>query len=228
MPVLPAQSGDEGLVLALCRQAGQRNRIAGMVYNTAVRLWTIQTIPAWETLQAAGVLRAESRLAEPDFAAAYRWMVAQMRQRLPRPSFAAKTPLWAWYQYRGPDRPRPDLRKRSHLPAGQRGVRIEFELADELVLLSDFELWHLVLNNWYLGESEADADAFDKLADQEGYPLPPDSPLNQVVRDSWTRIFDLDWSDPYFVHDVQRRAIQATFWELPLQAVRKADFFTAR
>lgn len=199
-----------------------------MVYNTAVRLWTIQTIPAWETLQAAGVLRAEPRLAEPDFAAAYRWMVAQMRQRLPRPSFAAKTPLWAWYQYRGPDRPRPDLRKRSHLPAGQRGVRIEFELADELVLLSDFELWHLVLNNWYLGESEADADAFDKLADQEGYPLPPDSPLNQVVRDSWTRIFDLDWSDPYFVHDVQRRAIQATFWELPLQAVRKADFFTAR
>jgi hypothetical protein len=193
-----------------------------------MRLWTIQTVAAWETLQTTGMLRADPRLADPDFAAAYRWMVKQMRQRLPRPSFAATVPLWAWYQWEGTHRPRPDLRSRSHMPAGQRAVRIEFELDDDRVLLSDFDLWHIVLNNWYIARSEAEYEAFEARLDAQEDPLAPDAALQREIRDSWPRIFDLDWNDPYFAIDARHRPIQATFWELPLDAVRKADFFTGR
>ena len=40
-----------------------------------------------------------------------------------------------------------------HLPKGERGVRLELQVADDRVLLSDFDLWHYVLNYWYLPET---------------------------------------------------------------------------
>ena len=73
------------------------------------------------------------------FRPAYDWMVGQLEQRVknyPR----KKYPIWAWYH------PKPGLRRSGHLPCGTSGVRIEFLVSSDRVLLSDFEAWHGVLN----------------------------------------------------------------------------------
>lgn len=63
---------------------------------------------------------------------------------------------------------------------GEKGVRLTINCPAERVLLSDFSLWHYVLNYWYLPSSEAVGDAFEsELAghglsffDQEPVPGP--------------------------------------------------------
>lgn len=39
---------------------------------------------------------------------------------------------------------------------------IEFEIEQDSVLLSDFELWHFVLNYWYLPSSLQDIGRFEE------------------------------------------------------------------
>jgi len=46
----------------------------------------------------------------------------------------------------------PDLRSCGHLPRGIPGIRLELEVEEERVLLSDFSMWHAVLNQTYLAE----------------------------------------------------------------------------
>jgi len=140
--------------------------------------------------------------------------------------------MWAWYQ-EGDGHKRPDLRSGGYLERGRRGVRIEFEIDPQQVLLSDFTLWHHVLNYWYVARSEADDLAFERLVEAQGWGNPPPHPFpdpaihGRVVR-SWDRIFDIDFEDEYVTGPLDRKAIQATFWELRLDDVRDVTHFRAR
>lgn len=197
-------------------------------------LWTIQSIEAWNTLQAFGVLRAKREYAEGEFIPAYEWIAEQMEKRLgaQRP-FPGALPIWAWYQWDGEKRKRPDLRSRSFLSSGEKGVRIEFEIPAEHVLLSDFNLWHYVLNYWYLGSSSADCETFEKdlakreLSFYETKPL-PNLELDREIRESWERIFDLEWEEPDMTFVQEDKSIQATLWELRVENIKRADEFRAR
>ena len=91
---------------------------------------------AWKILQREQVLFTDQRYSENLFLDAYRWMAKQMDRRIE--SETVSFPLWAWYQWDGVEKRKPDLRSSNHLPKGQRGVRIEFEQSDKGVLLSDF------------------------------------------------------------------------------------------
>ena len=201
-------------------------------------IWSILTRQAWEELQRRGRLRATSCHAEENYMAAYVWMARQMERRLttPRPS-KKSLPVWAWWQWWG-DRRRPDLRASGHLPKGVGGVRVECRVADDRVLLSDFELWHYVLNLWYLPRTEKDGEAFEKKLARAGpsllgcnhqEPL-PHATLGREMERSWERIFDLSWSDPgnNIVHPAKDRSIQGTMWELLLDDVVESTEFTAR
>ena len=194
-------------------------------------LWTIQTSGAWVELQSSGTLRGCRSRVEKDLIAPYDWMAAQMMKQIgpaPRPG---ALPIWAWFQWEG-ERKRPDLRATGHLPRGQRGVRIEFEVLDSRVLLSDFELWHYVLNYWYLPKSEQDDKAFEsELRDSglsffETKPLPLRHWHLRIAR-SWERIFDLGWYDEHIAAPLQRKSMQATVWELLLDDVRGFRAFKA-
>jgi len=125
-------------------------------------IWSILTEQAWGRLQLRGRLQAARRHVAKEFVLSYDWMAEQMMRRLKtaRPSTDAM-PIWAWYQWEGRRR-KPDLRANGHLARGERGVRVELEVADGRVLLSDFDLWHYVLNYWYLPKSEKDGEAFEK------------------------------------------------------------------
>ncbi|HAS55200.1 MAG: hypothetical protein A2X56_05500 [Nitrospirae bacterium GWC2_57_13] len=196
-------------------------------------LWTIQTSEAWKRLQEKGVLRADDGRISEDMRLGYGWMANQMRRRLGPPPMERAALLWAWYQWSGVKRKRPDLRSAGHLPAGSRGVRIEFEIDDGRVLLSDFDLWHYVLNYWYLPVSEADGDAFLRELQERGLSFytakpVPDPGYHGKIERSWERIFDLQWTEEALVHPRERKSIQACIWELRWEQVKRADQFIAR
>jgi hypothetical protein len=191
-------------------------------------LWTIQDMAAWERLQRDGVLRGNGRRVPVYHRHAYQWMAAQMRLRLPPPH--ARFPLWGWYRWRGIRRCRPDLRASGHLAKGLPGVRIELELPEDRVLLSDFDAWHCVLNRCFLSLREQEEEVFTKELErtgvQQGWPYP--EPFRSQVVSSWQRIFDLEAGDPEWWGPLSERSIQATFWELSLSQIRRVDTFTAR
>jgi hypothetical protein len=199
-----------------------------------MKLWTIQPLAVWQLWQDQGTFKVMPRDLEEDFIRAYQWLMEQMTQRVGKPPPGCQWPIWAWYQYTSQDRPKPDLRHAAHLPKGTMGVRIEIEVEDSQVLLSDFKLWHYVLNYWYLPESEEDSESFEQeLAQQDlslyHIQLLPRSDYDAKIRKSWERIFDLDWEEEYHLcFSRHQKMIQAVFWELRIEQVKKVDLFKAR
>ena len=176
-------------------------------------LWTIQSLQAWEELQTRGVLRASTEnVSEAAWLPAYRWMTQQMRSRIGFPPGKDCRPIWSWYRWHGLER-KPDLRCRGHLSKGEKGVRLELDFPAQRVLLSDFSLWHYVLNYWYLPSSIADGDAFEAelaglgLSFFSRKPLPVESHHRRIVS-SWDRIFDLDWYESEITEPMEEKSIQ--------------------
>lgn len=58
------------------------------------------------------------------------------------------------------------------MPAGTQGVRLEVEIPDAQVLLSDFDLWHYPLNYWYLPDDEEDDWRFERRCAEKGATTP--------------------------------------------------------
>lgn len=181
-----------------------------------MRAWTIQTPDVLTALRSGQTWRARARSVPHDWTRAYQWMTGEMRARLGRPANPWQAPIWVWCQWRGTVRSKPDLRARGYLPSGARGVRIELELDDVRLLRSDFELWHYVLNGWYLPTSLADERRFEERPDR------------RRVAKSWKRIFDLDWRNRRYTTELGSKSIQGVTWELRPGDVRGATTFTAR
>ena len=190
--------------------------------------WTIQDMAAWERLQRTGVLRGDGRRVPAYYRYAYRWMSDQMRLRLS--PYHARFPLWGWSHWQGIKQCRPDLRASGHLAKGLPGVRIELELPEDSVLLSDFDSWHCVLNHCYLSINEQEDESFVRELERAGveqtWPYP--EPFHLRVVSSWQYIFDLEAGDVEWRGSLSERSIQATFWELTIPQIRRADIFRAR
>jgi hypothetical protein len=106
------------------------------------------------------------------------------------------------------------------------------------VLLSDFDLWHYVLNYWHLPRSEKEGEEFEKKLIRAGLsvygcshekPLPHAAFRREVER-SWEHIFDLSWTDRdhVIVKRDSERSIQGTLWEVQLGDVVDTTPFVAR
>ena len=194
-----------------------------------MQLWTVQTERALRTLERDGQLCSDRNLVDSEFLPAYDWMTDQMGQRIALPPTGISVPLWAWYQYESASRQRPDLRRSNHLPRGETGFLIEFNANDGSVLLSDFDLWHFVLNYWYLPGTVADGERVDsKHGFNYGWNKLSPTKLDRRIRDSRRRIFDLDWYDPELTVEPGQRRIQGTFWTLKADSVRTVKKFVAR
>lgn len=197
-------------------------------------LWTIQKEEAWEQLKKQGYITGTTEHIEKSFIPSYRWIVNQMKKRLGNlPHEENALPIWAWYQWGNSEKSRPDLRFGGHLPRNERGVRIEFNCPENKALLSDFVLWHYVLNYWYLPESSAADEGFEiELQEQalsffETKPLPHTEYHKKIVK-SWNKIFNLDWSDPDLALPKDQKSIQATVWQLEIAQVRSYTYFKSR
>jgi len=198
-----------------------------------VRLWTVQNEFFWERLEAVGEITADLALVAAGlccegerFRNAYEWLARRMDEKIGGRPLPGAMPLWAWWQWCGETRARPDLRASGHLPKGERGVRIEFEIDPALVVLSDFNLWHFPLNYWYIGESEEDSESFDaELAARGLDPHARNLPgsVRRRIEGSWERVFDLDSG-----RGRSEKCVQATLWRISLDTVAGVKKFVAR
>ncbi len=146
-----------------------------------------------------------------DFSGQYKWMTEQMQRRGIEKTHGAKYPFWAWYKYSS-KKNKPDLRQAGHALRGTNCVCMELELAEDSVLLSNFDLWHCVLNDMpVFAEDEWDDSyaAYKKQSSEE---------QARIKNQSWEKIFTYFSDSP----------VQATFWTLRLEDVRHIRKFTAR
>ncbi|WP_295731071.1 DUF3841 domain-containing protein [uncultured Limosilactobacillus sp.] len=157
-------------------------------------VWSIQPYEVYEQLLTKGTficdpaksinLQSDLEFNVHDFENAYNWMIKQMNRRIGNPPNGVTLPVWVWYKYNYSHR-HPDFRTYRDY---DNQVCLELNIPENQILLSDYDNWHFVLNDWYLNDAKSDEewhkkdDWFDNL-----------SPLKQkrVKERSWQRIFDV-------------------------------------
>lgn len=163
--------------------------------------WIVIEREAWALLQQRGHLNCPSSLAEPDFHAAYAWMVDQMCTAGLRPPEKNQTPWWVWV--------RRDRGQLSPYLEDLQGVLDPIVLALQLpaaeVVLSNFDTWHDVLNEGYIQSSDEDGIEFESLSE----PLE----IDRRLKASWTEIFQLDRQHGVSVSPMDI-SIQGCIWTL--------------
>ena len=175
-------------------------------------LWSIQHELAYQKMKRLGVLRATPNLIVEDcFKDSYLWMAEQMKKRIGEPPEEVTFPIWAWYQWEG-KRKRPDMRVhgRGWGALGTPIVLLTIDVPINLVLLSDFDYWHCVLN---------DSNIIFPYDDKSAY-------SEEDKRKSWENIFDISCSFDGEIHEFL--TTQATMWEIRTEWVKKAEHFISR
>jgi len=99
-------------------------------------------------------------------------------------------------------------------------------------LLSDYELWHYVLNYWYIPTAESDDTEFQRRFPdcyskswKDVSPEVLNDEFHQLTERSWQRVFDLDWEEEYVSHPRNEKCMQATLWEIRRSMVRDVCYF---
>jgi len=177
-----------------------------------VRAWIILEAEAWALLQANGRLTCPRHLAcgTEEFVPAYAWMRDRLVDAGIAPPAENLTPWWCWVQRDG-EHPAPFAEDTAGVEVP---VVLQLRLPTDAVALSCFDLWHWVLNGWFLPASTAEGDAFNAELVFTG-----ETPaIGEKRRASWARIFDLGnmLGEPL---PLEARCIQGCFWELRLSDV---------
>ncbi len=204
-----------------------------------MRLYTVQPLLIYETLCRTGTFLSEPWkdpeewicTDAPAIKLAYDWLCSEMAERGLRRPAPAVYPIWAWSQYMGENKPKPDLRHsafRIYRP-GERQVLLTLDLPDDDVLVHDYEAWHYPLNYFHLAAQRA-SDRFERQCKAAGFPLYSvvplqDDALHTEVQRSWRTIFDLPACRRLSKRSRADQAVQATFWAIHAAHVIKAVEF---
>lgn len=198
-----------------------------------IKLWSIQYVDKLAIIKSKGKLTCLSNLYSPEWDNEYKWMINQMEKRIGRSETQNQYPIWAWYQFEGVDKMKPDLRRKGLLPTGIDGIRIEFEKKINEVLLSDFVLWHFPLSyKSIIAESEIQEHKFEQkleqlqLAHLKIEDMPKE--IQDEIINSWEKIFDINFEDPYYTNKKNEKMIQACCWDIKESEIVKIEKFTAR
>lgn len=141
-----------------------------------MKIYSIQPLEVYKLLLHDKVLQAKPNFAldgleNCDFRRSYAWLTKQMIDKKVKGNIQI-FPFWGW-AYRE-DKARPDLRlERTHKPQ----VMLTLEIPDNEVLISDYDLWHCVLNNFYISVDNYNYDTNKSRNKQAG------------IEKSWNRIF---------------------------------------
>lgn len=175
--------------------------------------WTMQSREMWRRFEASGRLRCSINEADPYLVPAYKWMSRQMEKRIGPAPATDSSPVWAWYQYLGEGQKKPDRRDYGDFfEAGARAVEIEFLASEKEVLLSDYELWHFVMNGSRLPLS------LREVSDGLGSAKRPGN-RDEPVEQNWPKIFEIDWFVDGITVPRHRKSIQACLWQVEARQV---------
>lgn len=155
------------------------------------------------------------------FTRAYDWYIDEMEKRITKPTdYIIELPWWAYYRLNGSSNLK--LEDVDHLDnPGSTMVALKLNVPDSEVLLSDLDLWHIVLNNGYIPDSIT-TDAFSNNILNHSSKTVDDN----AIIDSWCRIFDIGECKNDSVTSCTD--IQATFWVLKREYIVEAIRFVVR
>lgn len=181
-------------------------------------IWTIQPYTVYQELINNGYFYCDPKQSlnlkdDDNFRRAYRWMIHQMTAKIGPAPKKNCYPIWAWYRSDDYKHQRPDFR---WVRTYSDEVCIELEISESKVLLSEFEAWHFVLNDWYYSpatskeEWERTEQWFDSLPKEE---------QQKVKEKSWQRIFDI--TPRYGEWTRNDDCVQACFWSFQREQIRK-------
>lgn len=192
-----------------------------------MRVWSIQPKKLYEDLKIKKTLHCDPTqselITECGFGQAYDWLVWQMKERVGLPPKGVLYPFWAWHTLEWKHQ-RPDLRRMEFRAYKGDQVCLELEIPDNMVLLSNEDTWHIVLNDGYYGDcsSEREMEIEDRWF--EGLSLDEQT---AVKMKSWEKIFNV--SPPHEDSwECRGKYVQATFWELRLDQVAMVRHFKGR
>lgn len=181
-----------------------------------MKCWSIRSLAELELLQNGETLITPDDKIDDYHVTAYQWMTKELTKRIEPPPQGVTYPIWVWRYWNSRTKPKPDLRCGGHLARGTKAVRLELEIPDEKVLLSDFDGWHAVLNEWYHAEDEADWERFDELEKTLNPKI-----RKKLIEESWHKIFDWEkLPDNY--------AVQGVTWQILPSYLIDYTLFTAR
>ncbi|HTE58359.1 MAG TPA: DUF3841 domain-containing protein [Verrucomicrobiae bacterium] len=185
-----------------------------------MKLWIIQTAPAWEKAQQTGILKGDGRRVDRFYKPSYEWLMGQMRERVPQ--YKGGYPIWAYAS------DKPDLRRRQ-FTRGTPGVRLEFVAEADEVLISDFDAWHMVLNGIYCALTEQEDEEFYKNNGSYSMWFHGNKDPKKVaqITKSWERIFDVEAlaATPEWEGS---QTLQATLGQITLDQVVQVTPFISR
>lgn len=174
-----------------------------------MRLWSLQPREVAERLLAGERFVCDPVLAEcynldDNFRQAYGWLIGEMEQTIPRPD-SVELPVWAWYRNYGEQR-KPDRRRMLYNRYPREDAILELEVPDGLVLLSDFDSWHAVLNRFpILTEEEWEADPDREFSPEE-------------LAVNWRRVFDCG----------SKSFVQACLWTIEPEQLLKVHWGSSK
>lgn len=184
-----------------------------------MRLWTIQPIEAIKEIEVKGIYKTNRKMIDQDFIRAYNWISEKMIEKIGDAPKDIKYPLWAWYTYNNKHK-QPDLRNSGYAKKGTKLCCIEFEIEENKVLLSDFDAWHIVLNDGYYFDTNNNKEWNKKY--NQMLKLPKNKQEIEK-RKTWDKIFINKENNLLKIN-----YIQATFWKLEKENIINIKQFIAR
>ena len=186
-----------------------------------MKLWTIQPWEVWELLQYTGIYQCDPTRVTMSayFDEKYRCLNRKMTTRIGSPPQGVIYPVWAWYKQNG-RHCKPDLRseRRGCGSENENYTCIELEVPENQVLLSDFDIWHIILNDGLISDSEEESQAQEALYNALS------AAQKRAYKDkTWERVFDVSplkngWT-------ICGEWVQATCWDLRREFILSVRFF---
>jgi hypothetical protein len=147
-----------------------------------MRLWTLQDARVVEPLAREARVGAQlPRIVDDHLdpsGPAHRWMAAQLALRI---GGLASTPFWAWDARRCP---RLNQLKLDDYPEPL--VRLDLDVPEEFVLLSQFHLWEEVMCGSYVSADRRGSVKFEQLSNDGAL-------TTDMIQSTWPRVLDLDY-----------------------------------
>ena len=122
-----------------------------------------------------------------DFRPAYTYIIEKMKER----GIKTRYPIWGWIKHNKYKKPR----------KFQDYVCLKLDVPDKLVLQSDFDMWHCVLNDFPILDLNEEYDQYDKFSK---------SKQKEIKIKSWENIFNIKKS----------KYVQACFPSIKLEYVK--------
>lgn len=207
-------------------------------FNKPVELYTIQHVDQLKNLDNNGFITGDKDFVYDEvFDESYRWMIRKMIYKynihVPDIMKARQTsyyPIWFWYSWGGQEHRRPDLRSTSYSERGTELVLITFKKDWRDILLSDFGMWHAVLNKSLLDYNDFYKNIQTILDKNKPYRFynELDKKYQDIIRESWNVIFDMDFQDPDFTDPFYERHIQGVTWCVRQEEILSMKKFICR